>query len=133
MNYRGNNQQCDLCCGRTNCPACGNKVKGRINRDFPSLRFSTVTEFYELEFICGEIKKIQMQYDSDEFKPYQDEPTTRMAHTATIFFCSDETYERFFKATANDLILSTGVSLLNGNFHQKNIVAIKRGVVHEQS
>ena len=127
MNYKGNNNQCDLCCGRINCPACGNRVKGRINRDFPSLRFSTVTEFYELEFICGEIKKTKMEYDSEEFKQYQEEPTTRMDHTATMFFCCDETFESFFNATDNDLILSTGVSLLNGNFYQKNIVAIKRG------
>jgi hypothetical protein len=92
-----------------------------------------MTEFYELEFICGEIKKIQMQYDSEEFKQYQEEPTTRMAPTATIFFCCNDTFESFFNATEHDLILATGVSLLNGNFHQKNIVAIKRGVVHEQN
>jgi hypothetical protein len=133
MNYRGNNNECDICCGRTKCSYCGNVPREIPKREFTAVRWSKNPEFWELEFVCGEITKTKLDHHSEDFKQYLDLTTVRIAHTAPVFFCCDDTYESIFGLNEKDLVITTGVNLLNGNFHQKNIVAIKRGVVHEIS
>lgn len=132
MNYRGNNQ-CDICCGRTKCSICGNVPREIPKREFAAVRWSKNPEFFELEFVCGEITKTKLDHHSEDFKQYFDLTTVRISHKAHVFFCCDDTYESIFGVNEKDLLITTGVNLLNGNFHQKCVVAIKREVVHEIS
>lgn len=147
MNYRGNNNQCDICCGRTKCSYCGNVPREIPKREFSTIRWSKHHEFYELQIedkplqfdeINNEfnpqtstvLKRI-IDVESDEFKDILNLTTVRMSHDAHLFLGCTETFRGYFNLDDSDLLLTTGIIVTGFKYGesatQKIIVGIARG------
>lgn len=149
MNYRGNNQQCDICCGRTKCSYCGNVPREIPKREFSTIRWSKHHEFYELKFedksmefdpvnnefnpIVSSLVMRDIDVDSEEFKEIINLTTVRTSHDAHLFLGCTETFKEFFKLDESDLLLTTGIIVTGFKYGesaiQKIIVGIARGKV----